>query len=534
MLFVAPLLLLGSAISLSAEPGSISPEERTALRERFKSGVFRWGGDAEGGAPYQLRDPKHPDQVIGFEVELVDAIVERLSAELGIPLHAEFSQYEWNSLPLGLERNDFDVILAGYEITPDREKEFQFSRPYYIYAQQLVTRKGDDRIHTIEDCRDKKVATLAGSAADRLLEAAGVRNIVGFDGQVEPYRDLQLGRVDCVLLDAPIATFLASTNPQLQFVGSRFGQGEYGIGLRKDDKMLGDAVNRALGYLIESGRLKQIYRKWHIWNDDQVKLAEGPRRAEELRGLGFAADGKPLVANEPPPADAVSIDMIKESADTWTFDKYAPLMLRAAGTTVYLTFASMAVAMVLGLMISLCRLYGPPPVRWFALTYVEFFRGIPLLLLLFMLYFGVGEWLKQHYNITISAELTAIIGFGLNYAAYESEIYRSAILSVPSRQWEAALALGMSRWLTFRRIIFPQAIRTALGPMTNDFVALFKDTSLVSVIAVRELTKEYRVLSNSSLKYLELGILTAVLYLAMSIPLGYLSRYLEKRWGAGR
>jgi polar amino acid transport system substrate-binding protein len=85
--------------------------------------------------------------------------------------------------------------------------------------------------------------------------------------------------------------------------------------------------------------------------------------------------------------------------------------------------------------------------------------------------------------------------------------------------------------LAFRRIIFPQALRTALGPMTNDFVALFKDTSLVSVIAVRELTKEYLILSRSSLKFVELGLLTAALYLAMSIPLGYLSRWLERRWG---
>lgn len=533
MFLIAPLLLAGSAISLSAEPAPLSPEDRAALRERFKSGIFRWGGDAEGGAPYQLRDPHRPDRVIGFEVELVDAIVERLGAELGIPLKAEFMQYEWGSLPLGLERKDFEVLLAGYEITDEKKKRLLFSRPYYIYAQQLVARKGDQRIQSLADCQGMKVATLAGSAADRILATAGVAKIVGFDGQVEPYLDLESGQVDCVLLDAPIATFIAGSMPSLQIVGPRFAHGEYGIGLRKDDPLLAAAINRALEEVILSGRLKQIYRKWHIWNDDQAQLAQGPNRDDELKALGFDPAGKPLVPNEPPPADAVDVRIAIQSADLWTFDRYAPLMFKAAGMTIYLTCASMAAAMVLGLFICLNRLYAPAPVRMLALAYVEFFRGIPLLLLLFMLYFGVGDFLGK-YGITVSAELTAIVGFGLNYAAYESEIYRSAILSVPARQWEAALALGMTRPMTFRRIIFPQAIRTALGPMTNDFVALFKDTSLVSVIAVRELTKEYRVLSTSSLKYLELGILTAVLYLAMSIPLGYLSRYLEKRWGAGR
>ena len=198
--------------------------------------------------------------------------------------------------------------------------------------------------------------------------------------------------------------------------------------------------------------------------------------------------------------------------------------------TVVLTVASMLLAMLLGLVVAVLRLYGPAPLRWGALSYVEFFRGLPLLLVLFFLYFGAAPYLAE-LGLKLHAEAVAILGFGLNYAAYESEIYRSAILSVPRRQWEAGRALGMSDPLIFRRIIFPQAIRTALGPMTNDFVALFKDTSLVSVIAVRELTKEYLILSRSSLKFVELGLLTAVLYLAMSVPLGYLSRYLERRWG---
>ena len=104
---------------------------------------------------------------------------------------------------------------------------------------------------------------------------------------------------------------------------------------------------------------------------------------------------------------------------------------------------------------------------------------------------------------------------------------------MPLGQWEAAQALGMTETTTFRRVVFPQAFRTALGPMTNDFVAMFKDTSLVSVISVVELTKQYQILARTSLKFVEIGALTALLYLAMSVPLGYLARYLEDRWSAG-
>ena len=125
----------------------------------------------------------------------------------------------------------------------------------------------------------------------------------------------------------------------------------------------------------------------------------------------------------------------------------------------------------------------------------------------------------------------AILGFGLNYAAYEAEIYRAGFASIPKGQWEAAASLGMSAPLTFRRVILPQAIRVILPPMTNDLVALFKDTSVVSTIAVVELTKTYLILTKSGGGYIQIGLTTAALYLLMSVPLGYLSRVLEQRWG---
>ena len=167
----------------------------------------------------------------------------------------------------------------------------------------------------------------------------------------------------------------------------------------------------------------------------------------------------------------------------------------------------------MGLPIALLRLYGPAPLRLAATVYVEFFRGIPVLLLLFFLYYGlpvIAETLSTcRVGLKLPPMAAAILGFGLNYAAYQAEIYRAGIASIPVGQWEAGASLGMSRLHTFRRIILPQAIRVILPPTTNDFVALFKDTSIVSIIAVEELTKEYQILAKSSLKYLEIGLVTA-------------------------
>ncbi|MBX7074205.1 MAG: ABC transporter substrate-binding protein/permease [Pirellulales bacterium] len=514
-------LLLLLALAVSIRPAQADDD---ALRQRLAGGVLRWGGDAEGGAPYQLRDPDDPGRIIGFEVELVDALAARLAQRLGIALRADFVQYEWVSLPLGLERGDFDLIASGFESSPQRAKMMRLSRAYYIARPELAVRRGETRIRELADLKDKAVGTLSASAAQRVLEELPAGSIVGFDGQVEPYLDLELGRLDAVLLDGPISIYYGRPNAKLTTRAVDAPSVEYVLALRPADKELAAALDRALGEVIQTGELTRILRRWHLWNADQVSLAKGDA---ELAALGFSPAGAalPLLM----PVAAVDVNMLASSARKWGFADYAPLLGRGALMTLGLSLASMALAITLGLLVCVARLYGPAPLRWAALAYVELFRGLPLLLLLFFLYFGLA-----HYGVDLPAVQTAIIGFGLTYAAYEAEIYRSAIQSMPRGQWEAALALGMSPALAFRRIIFPQALRAALAPMTNDFVALFKDTSLVSVIAVHELTKEYLILSRSSLKFVELGLLTAVLYLAMSIPLGYLSRWLEQRWGPAR
>src|SRR5207248_4108765 len=133
------------------------------------------------------------------------------------------------------------------------------------------------------------------------------------------------------------------------------------------------------------------------------------------------------------------------------------------------------------------RVYAPRPVQVVLTAYVEIVRGTPLLLQLFVIYFGLAA------VVQLPAFLAALLGLGLNYAAYESEIYRGALLAVPRGQLDAAKTLGFSDFQTLRLVRGPQALRLALAPMTNDFVALLKDSSLVSVLTVVELTKETQI-----------------------------------------
>ena len=489
--FAAALLAAGAGL---AAPGPARPQGPATASQ-----PLHWAADAEGGAPYIFKDPKSPDRNVGFEVELAAA----LGRELGRPI--VFLQYDYKSLIPGIQRGDFDLAMNGIEITADRKARVQFSRPYYIFRLQLVARADDHRFETLEECEALRcvVGTLEDTAAERLLIRMGIARRV-YDGQVEPYRDLGLGRIDAVLLDLPIALYYARPDPAFRFAGQPIERGYYAIAFRQGNQVLADRFDAALGRLLERGELRRIDEGWGLWNDDQEALSRSSAR-----------------------------DVIAESRQQWSLDRYAPLLARGAWVTVELSFASMFLAILLGLPVALCRLYGPPPLRWLAVSYVEFFRGIPVLLLLYFLYYGLAD-LSGFYGLgflRLGPLEAAILGLGLNYASYEAEIYRAGLGAVPPGQWEAAASLGMPRAVTFRRIILPQAIRTILPPMTNDFVALFKDTSIVSMIAVVELSKQYQILSKSSMKYLEIGALTAALYLAMSVPLGLLSRALERRWG---
>jgi polar amino acid transport system substrate-binding protein len=465
-----------------------------------------WGGDAEGGAPYILENPGDPTHPSGFEADLAAA----LSRELGRPIH--FKQYDFEALILGLDRagGDFDFAMNGLEITPERKKQVRFTRPYYIYRLQLVVRANEDRFRDLDELVEKKdliIATLGASAGQRALEKRGVAEdrIRPHNDQQGPYKDLLARRVDAVLMDLPIALYWASPDfkhehahpfPGLKFAGPPVDEGYYAIAVRSDNEALAQGLDDALDRLLQRGELKKIYQDWGLWNADQERLSSA-----SVADVAFGGKGHTL----------------------WT---YARWLLEGAGMTVFLTLSSMALAVALGMFLAVGRLYGPLPVRWLVTGYIEFFRGIPVLFLVYFLYFGLAQVVK------LDAWVVAILAFGLNYAAYEAEIYRAGISAIPAGQWEAAASLGMSGALTFRRIILPQAVRTILPPMTNDLVSLFKDTSVVSVIAVIDLSKRYQLLTKEDPGiFLQAGLATAALYLMMSVPLGYLSRYLEKLWG---
>jgi polar amino acid transport system substrate-binding protein len=189
----------------------------------------------------------------------------------------------------------------------------------------------------------------------------------------------------------------------------------------------------------------------------------------------------------------------------------------------------MAVAIAVGFLLAVCRIFGPFPVRWLSTTYIEVMRGTPLLIQLLFIFYGL-----PNIGLRLSPFVASVLGLGLNYAASEAEVYRAGLLSVPAGQWLAAYALGLTQINALRLVIVPQAIRLILPPLTNDFIALLKDSSLVSALTMVELTGAYNRLATESFDYFGTGVLVALLYLLLGLPFVRLARSMERRLGRGR
>ncbi len=471
---------------------------------------IRWAADTESGAPLVFQDPKNPGNIIGFEREVIEGVAKHIGRPATLVHNA------WDGLIPGLARGNYDVIVNGLEITDERKKEINFSDPYFITFEQITVRKDESRISSLEDCRGKKVGTLKVSLAQTILEKFGGIEIVTYESEPTSYEDLMNGRTDAVLLDAPLAIYNAKPNPKLKLIGKPVGSILYGVGLKKSDTALLGQINTALAEMAKDGELRRIYDRYGLWNSFMADRFDDHREA----------------SLEPPVMYEYFLNSTNRSRTVEEriklYGTFIPILAKGALTTLEISLVSMVIAVALGLLLALMRIYGPKPVSFLALLYIEIIRGTPLLIQLFFIFYAL-----PYAGLKLSPFVAAVLGLGLNYAAYEAENYRGGIAGVPKAQEEAGLALGLSHFQTIRYIVIPQALRIVIPPITNDFISLLKDSSLVSVITMVELTKLYGQLASTYYDFLGTGILVAAFYLLLGLPFVRLARYVEHRLTPG-
>jgi polar amino acid transport system substrate-binding protein len=246
-------------------------------------GELQWGSTSQGGAPYVFPDPNNPTQIVGFEVDIAAAMTELMG------IRPKQVETDYEQLDPALQASKFDVIMNGWEITPDREKTELFSQAYYRYGQQIVVRANDSRFASktqndalsLKDLEGYTVGTGASYKAAEILASDPKIKLKTYDPDL-PFDDLALGRIDAVLIDLPIVTYYVQgigpggkADPRLKAIGKPFQTSDYIIGFNKkgpDAPTLLGEINAALTELKNNGTLHKIYAKWNLWNDQQAQI----------------------------------------------------------------------------------------------------------------------------------------------------------------------------------------------------------------------------------------------------------------------
>lgn len=479
---------------------------QNALAQIRQRGALLIGSDATY-PPFEL---KVGDRFEGFDIDLGNEI----GKELGVPVR--WQNINWDGIFAALQTGKFDLILSDVVITDKRKKEMAFSRPYFLSGQTIVRRIGDTRIQKPDDLKGKLVTVQQETTGQYAVEKLGLpkESIRKFETMQDALLEVRNGHGDAAVGDLPaLREMIRKGYPELETVGGIFVHENYGVVMRRGEPELLAAVNDALAKIMADGRYAKIYERW-------IREPLPPNTLTELDKI--QDQGTP-----------VKTDKATGSAFTirWSLLRSAlPLLLRGALMTLNLTFFTLLLGIPFGLLVALARLSGFRPLQLVSIVYVEVLRGTPLLMQIFVIYFVLPAILPPAIRNVLTQWVCAVAALTLNAAAYISEIFRAGIESIDAGQMEAARSLGMDYRCAMRWVILPQTLRRTLPPLTNEAVALLKDTSLISIIGLAELTRIGREQASNSGSPVTIVLAVAVLYLIMTLPLTHLVRRLEARW----
>lgn len=458
---------------------------QTALQRVRQSGELKIGTDAT----YPPLEFSEGGQFSGFDIDLGNAIARELGVRV-VWINSGF-----DGIFPALQNGTFDAVMSSVTITPERSSAMLFSDPYYDSGQLIAIRQGTQGIGAPEDLSGKKVGVQINTTAQIDLEKRAGVGVAVYNTVDLALLDLKNGRIDAVVSDAPVLRYMIRQSfPELTTVGRRFTDEKFGIAIAQGNEDLRRAINAALWRITESGEYDRINTKWFGEAAERAADREAQSAQRKVFDTGIVRR-------------------------TWTF------FLKGVWLTARLALLSLALGLPIGLLLALARVQSSKILSAPAAVYVEVMRGTPLLVQILFIYFVLPS-----FGINIPAFWSGIIALTLNSAAYIAEIFRAGILSIDAGQMEAARSLGMSHTQAMRRIILPQTFRRVVPPMTNEGIALLKDSSLVSVIGLTELARTGQELASRYAAPLTIWPMVALFYLLLTFPLTRVAEYLERRW----
>lgn len=425
----------------------------------------------------------------GFDIDLMNALAQSAGFKV------KYQNMPFAGMIPALQTQTVDAAVAAMTITAERVKIISFSRPYFKSGVAIATRTDNQNITNFDSLKNKIIGVQIGTTG-----ALKAKNIPG--AEIRTFNDSPLtlqallnGNVDAVLNDQAVILYgiKGGNLKQLKVVSSLLTEEFYGFPTPKESPNL-NLINQGLATVLKNGTYAKIYQKWFSIQPPQLPE-------------------KSLISNQ------ISEKGVSELFTSLSIIlKSLPVLLDGALVTLELTALSVLLGIVGGSLIGIVRLSPIALLRFSARAYVDFFRGTPLLVQIFMIYFGLPAF-AQNFGFTFNLNrlAAAVIALSLNSAAYIAEIVRAGIQSIDPGQAEASQSLGLSSVQTMRYVIFPQALRRMLPPLGNQFISLLKDTSLVAVIGFEELFRKGQLIVAENYRSFEIYATVALVYLFLTL-----------------
>ncbi|MDZ8104858.1 MAG: ABC transporter permease subunit [Nostoc sp. DedQUE12a] len=425
----------------------------------------------------------------GFSIDLMNAISTAANFKVN------FQSLPFDGIIPALQAKTVDAAISSITITEERAKTISFSRPYFKAGLAIAIRADNQNITGFDSLKNKKLAVQIGTTGAAKAKSIPGVQIRSFDSAPIALQELLNGNVDAVINDAPVTLYAINTGnlKGIKVVEQLLTEEFYGIASAKNSTNLA-LINEGLDNVLENGTYSQIYQKWFKADPPSSLPVTSPFENQNSADV---------------PGIFTSINVILQAV---------PTLLQGALVTLQLTILSVVFGLIGGSLIGIIRLSHIAPLRWLARAYVDFFRGTPLLVQIFMIYFGLPAILQQlGSTFTFDRLAAGVIALSLNSAAYIAEVVRAGIQSIEVGQTEAAKSLGLSPVQTMRYVIFPQAFRRMIPPLGNEFISLLKDTSLVSVIGFEELVRKGQLIVADNYRAFEIYAGVAVVYLCLTL-----------------
>jgi His/Glu/Gln/Arg/opine family amino acid ABC transporter permease subunit len=440
--------------------------------------------------PFSFHDDKS-NKLTGYDIDVIKAVAKKAGWRL------KFVETTFDAIFTALEAKRIDVIANQVTLNPERKAKYGLGTTYTYSRGVIVVKKGTKGITSLKDIKGKTAAESTTTSWAEVARKAGAK-VQGVEGFSQAAALVEQGRADLLINDNIAALDYLNTtgSDKIEIAGNAGSEvSEQVLAFRKGDPRLEES-NKALAALKADGTLAKISEKYF---KTDVSIPDGGD-ADLSGGRKQRSDAQ----------------IVKDAA--------GPMLQKLLIATIPITIISFAIGLVLAVAAALGRISGNKIFSGIARAYISVIRGTPLLVQLFIVFFGLPE-----IGIKLSPWTSAILALSLNVGGYAAEVVRSAILSVPKGQFEAASTVGMGYWQTLRRIVFPQAARTAVPPLSNTLISLLKDTSLLAVLTVTELTRQAQFAAAASQNYLPLYALAALYYWIVCVGLASIQGRLETR-----